>query len=172
MISGSVMNRDNPQRNFGILVSEVARLLKRNFNRRVRPLGLTESQWRALARLSRSEGINQTTLADLLDIKPITLTQAIDRLEELELVERRPDPTDRRAHRLYLNARAGPVVDELWRVAAETREEAMAGMPSALHAQLIEGLAMIKSNLLAAESAQAQAANNDGAIHERRAASR
>jgi DNA-binding MarR family transcriptional regulator len=166
------MNRNDPQHSFGFLLSDVARLLKRNFNRRVRPLGLTESQWRALARLSRQQGINQATLADLLDIKPITLTQAIDRLEELELVERRADPTDRRAYRLFLSARAGPVVDELWRIAAETREEAMAGVPPAVHRQLIEGLAMIKSNLLAAEGALAQATDNDGAIDERRAASR
>lgn len=166
------MNRNDPQHAFGFLLSDVARLLKRSFNRRVRSLGLTESQWRALARLSRQEGINQATLADLLDIRPITLTQAIDRLEELELVERRPDPGDRRAYQLFLSPRAGPVVDELWRIAAQTRKEAMAGMPSELHRQLIEGLAMIKTNLLAAESALAQASDDDGAIHERRAASR
>jgi MarR family transcriptional regulator, transcriptional regulator for hemolysin len=166
------MTRNDPQHTFGFLLSDVARLLKRNFNRRVRSLGLTESQWRALARLSHQEGINQATLADLLDIRPITLTQAIDRLEELELVERRPDPTDRRAYQLFLSARAGLVVKELWRVAAETRKEAMAGMAPALHGQLVEGLAMIKSNLLAAESALAQVADHDGAIHEKRAASR
>lgn len=165
------MNGNDPQHSFGFLLSDVSRLLKRNFNRRVRPLGLTESQWRALARLSRQEGVNQATLADLLDIRPITLTQAIDRLEQLELVERRPDPTDRRAYRLFLRPGARPVVDELWRLAAETREQAMAGMSPALQGQLVEALAMIKCNLLAAESAPAPAAH-DGAIDERRAASR
>jgi len=74
------MNGNDPQHSFGFLLSDVSRLLKRNFNRRVRPLGLTESQWRALARLSRQEGVNQATLADLLDIRPITLTQAIGRM--------------------------------------------------------------------------------------------
>lgn len=136
----------------GFLLNDATRLLRRSFHNRVRELGLTQSQWRTLAQLSRDQGINQTTLAERLEIRPISLTQTIDRLEEMHLVARRPDPADRRAHRLYLTEQARPVLDQLARLGAETREEAMAGLPPAARAQLLQGLQIIKSNLLGANA--------------------
>lgn len=143
---------DDPNKSVGFLVNDVARLLRRNFNRRVQKLGLSQAQWQALAYLSRQEGVNQVTLADSLEIQPITLARLIDRLQEAGLVCRRPDPDDRRAVRLYLTPEAAPVLETMWLFAAETREEAMATLSKASRDILVETLHSMKLNLLATEN--------------------
>jgi MarR family transcriptional regulator for hemolysin len=141
----------NPDQSVGFLVNDVARLLRRNFNRRAENLGLSQAQWRALAHLARQEGVKQVTLADSLEIQPITLVRLIDRLEEAGLVTRRPDPDDRRAVRLYLTPDAQPLLARMWSLAAETREDAMAGISEQDRILLNETLSRIKQNLLDAE---------------------
>lgn len=163
------MAKTDSRSSLGFLMNDVTRLLRRSFHNRARALGLNQSQWRTLAQLSRNQGINQTTLAERLEIRPISLTQTIDRLEEMALVARRPDPADRRAHRLYLTEQAKPVLAELARVGAATREEAMAGLPPAARAQLLEALQIIKRNLLDAETTPG-AVLTEGGVDERRAA--
>jgi DNA-binding MarR family transcriptional regulator len=83
------------------MTNEVARLLRRNFNRRAQPLGLTQVQWRALARLARNEGMRQVDLAESLELQPMTVARLIDRMEAAGWVQRRPDPGDRRAVQLW-----------------------------------------------------------------------
>ena len=113
------------ERSFGFLVNDVARLFGRRFDHNGRRLGLTRAQCRTLGYLARNEGINQAGLADLLEIRPMTLVRQIDRMEEAGWIERRPDPADRRARRLFLTAKAWPVLDRIWDVASETRDEAL-----------------------------------------------
>jgi MarR family transcriptional regulator, transcriptional regulator for hemolysin len=138
----------DPERSIGFLLSDVTRLLRRDFMRRALALGLSQAQWQALAHLSRQEGVNQVTLADRLDVQPITLARLIDRLQDAGLVERRPDPGDRRALRLYLTAAAKPVLASMWSLAAETREAGLGGLPETRREALIETLQQIKRNLL------------------------
>jgi len=145
------MRDPDPERSVGFLLHEVSRLLRRNFNRRVQDLGMSQAQWQALAHLSRLEGASQVTLAERLEIQPITLGRLIDRLEEAGLVERRRDPADRRAVRLYLTDKAQPLIDRMWAVAAKTREDAMASLPDERRELLIETLYAMKANLLDAE---------------------
>src|ERR1700757_4196184 len=97
-------------RSFGFLINEVARLFGRRFDHNGRRLGLTRAQGPILGYLARNEGINQAGLADLLEIRPMTLVRQIDRMEEDGWIERRPDPADRRAHRLVLTAKARPIL--------------------------------------------------------------
>src|SRR5258708_5834903 len=87
-------------RSFGFLVHDVARLYGRRFDRNGRRLELTRAQCRTLGYLARNEGINQAGLADLLEIRPMTLVRQIDRMQEAGWIERRPDPADRRARSL------------------------------------------------------------------------
>lgn len=88
---------------FGFLLSDVSRLMRRAFQSRLRDTDLTLAQARTLVHLSRREGLRQVELADLLEIQPINLARLIDQLTAKELVERRADPTDRRAYRLFLH---------------------------------------------------------------------
>lgn len=148
----------DPERSLGFLIHDVARLLRRNFNRGVQSLGLTQTQWRAIAQLSRNEGINQVTLADILEIQPISLARLLDRMQASGLIERRPDPRDRRAVRLYLTAEAEPILAALRAQAAETQRRALGAMAEEGHGQLIEALRALKRNLLAEETTQSAAA--------------
>ena len=69
-------------RSLGFLLGDSSRLLRKRFDRLARSLGLTRAQWRVIAMLRRNEGINQTAMADLMDVEPITLGRHVDRLEE------------------------------------------------------------------------------------------
>jgi MarR family transcriptional regulator for hemolysin len=146
---------NDPYQPIGVLLVDVARLLRRNFNRRAQALGLTQPQWQALARLSQNQGMSQACLADLLEIQPITLTRLIDRLEAAGWVERRPDPADRRVQRLFLTVKVEPLLDDMWALAAETREEAMQNLSDRERRQLLQTLQTIKGNLVRAEVARA-----------------
>ena len=111
----------------GLLLGDVARLLRRRFEERTRSIGVTRAQWRLLLLLSRHEGLNQGRLANLIEIEPITLGRMIDRMEAAGLVERRSDPSDRRAWRIYLSQRAHPIIEQLSVIANELMEDALDG---------------------------------------------
>ena len=135
------------QRSFGFLLYDSARLLRRDFDRRARAIGLTRAQWSVLAHLSRNEGINQTGLADILDIEPITLGRLIDRLQDAGWVERRPHATDRRVYLLYLTPKVRPVIEQIRALAAETKAVALAGVSAAEQERVVAILARIRANL-------------------------
>jgi DNA-binding MarR family transcriptional regulator len=109
-------------------IGETAHALRKAFTRRAASVGVTGAQWRVLFKLTLKPDLRQTDLADLLDIEPITLTRIIDRLQEAGLVERTPDPTDRRAWRLHVTAKAQPVVGKLRAIADEMTADAFAGI--------------------------------------------
>ncbi|MES1989844.1 MAG: MarR family winged helix-turn-helix transcriptional regulator [Pseudomonadota bacterium] len=136
----------NPGLNIGFLVGDTSRMLRRIFNARLTHLGLTQAQWRALAHLSRNEGINQVTLSDLLDVQPITVARFIDKLVEANLVHRRPDPNDRRAQRLFLAEKAQTVLEQIWDVADETYAVVLKGLTETERDTLIELLTRIRTN--------------------------
>jgi DNA-binding MarR family transcriptional regulator len=109
-------------------IAETAHALRKAFDRRACGHGVTRAQWKVLFRLSRNPGMRQIELADMLDIEPITLSRIIDRLEESGLVERLSDPTDRRAWRLHVTAKARPLIEKLRGIADEMLAEAFAGI--------------------------------------------
>ena len=116
-------------RSFGFLVHDVARLFGRRFNQRALLfLGLTRAQCKVLGYLARNEGINQAGLADLLEIKPMTLVRQIDRMEEDGWIERQPQPGDRRARRLVLTDKARPILARILDLSNEIRAESFAGL--------------------------------------------
>src|SRR5947209_14574017 len=142
---GAVMDLD---RSFGFLVHDVARLFGRRFNQRALLfLGLTRAQCKVLGYLARNEGINQAGLADLLEIKPMTLVRQIDRMEEDGWIERQPQPGDRRARRLVLTDKARPILARILDLSNEVRSESFAGLSREEGKQLIELLRRVHGNL-------------------------
>ena len=131
----------------GFLISDVSRLMRRRFDERARALGATRTQWKALAHINRNEGVNQGGLAELLEVEPITLCRMVDRLEEAGLVERRRDPADRRAWRLFLTDKSRPVLDRMRTVADELTAESLAGVSEEALGQLTATLEHIRANL-------------------------
>jgi DNA-binding MarR family transcriptional regulator len=135
------------ERSFGFLVNDVARLFGRRFDHNGRRLGLTRAQCRTLGYIARNEGINQAGLADLLEIRPMTLVRQIDRMEEAGWIERRADPADRRARRLFLTAKARPILGRILDVANETRDEALVRLKPGEAGQLIDLLKRVHATL-------------------------
>jgi MarR family transcriptional regulator for hemolysin len=136
-----------PEREFAFMVSDVARMMRTLVDQEARKFGSTRAQWSVLFRLERYEGLKQSELAEILDIQPITLTRLIDRLCDSGLIERRSDPTDRRAKRLFLTPAARPFLDRL----ATLTNGLMGGVLDGIERPAIENmtmhLAVIKENL-------------------------
>jgi MarR family transcriptional regulator, transcriptional regulator for hemolysin len=141
------MRKMPPQREFAFLIHDVARMMKTCADHAARPCGITRAQWAVLAKVERSEGLKQSELADMLDIQPITLTRLIDRLCEAGLLERRPDPDDRRAKRLYLLPAAKPLLDRMWIIGNELMATICAGVDDADLTRTIGQLALVRDNL-------------------------
>jgi DNA-binding MarR family transcriptional regulator len=131
----------------GFLISDVSRLMRRRFDERARLIGVTRAQWRTLTTLARHEGLNQGSLADLLEVEPITLCRMIDRLEEAGLVERRRDPADRRAWLIFLTPKAHPLIGQLRGLAEDLFQDALSGLDTARRAALTDMLGVIRTNL-------------------------
>lgn len=131
----------------GFLLNDTARLFRRSFNARTRDSGITALQWRLISYLKRHEGIRQGPLAELIEVEPITLSRMVDRLVEAELVERRADPADRRAWRLYLTPRAGDVLGDMRALADTLTAEATEGLSAAERDQLVDLVERVRANL-------------------------
>ena len=128
-------------------IAETAHALRRAFDRRATGLGVTRAQWKVMFRLDRSPGLRQVELADMLDIEPITLCRIIDRLEESGLVERRSDPTDRRAWLLYLADSARPLKAKLDALGDAMIAEAFADIDPSELERMKALLAQIRDNV-------------------------
>ena len=128
-------------------ISDVGRLLRTYADQKARLHGMTRAQWAVLLRLERREGLKQSDLAEDLDIQPITLTRLVDRLCDNGLIERRPDPNDRRAKRLYLTAAARPLLDRIMDQVEKLAETVLAGIEPAAVGDLLTRLGRARENL-------------------------
>jgi DNA-binding MarR family transcriptional regulator len=104
----------------------------------------------------------------MLEIEPITLVRLLDKLEAAGLVERRPDPNDRRVRRLHLTAATGPLLEQLQGLAAEAREAALSGLSDAERRHLTDLLMKVRTNLSGKPSAP-EAAEDDSTAEVRTA---
>jgi DNA-binding MarR family transcriptional regulator len=141
------MTSANGNQSFGFVLNDVARLLRKRFEQRAKVLGLTRAQWQLLAHLHHHEGINQSRLADILELEPITVARLIDRMAEAGWVERRADPADRRAHLLFMTDRAGQVISRMRQLGDVVRAEAMEGLSEEQRNTLLDLLLHIRGNL-------------------------
>ncbi len=136
-----------PQDSLSFLIGDASRLIRRRFDARARSLGVSRAQWQVLFALSRNEGINQTGLAEYLEVETITLCRMVDRLAEAGFVERRSDPADRRAWRLHLTEAARPLLGRLKLLGDEVFAEAIAGVDADRLDMAIGVLTAIRANL-------------------------
>ncbi|MDO8974247.1 MarR family winged helix-turn-helix transcriptional regulator [Reyranella sp.] len=131
----------------GYVLSDVARLIRTVFDRRVRDIGLTRAQWLVLTRLYRRPGASQTELADMLEIDRASAGRMIDRMQKNGWVERRADSDDRRINRLYLTADARRAHKDMWAVAEATVDDALAPLSTAEREQFTRLAARVKGQL-------------------------
>ena len=151
-------------REFAFILNDVARLLRTYADYKAAQFGITRAQWAVLVRVDRSEGLNQSELAEVLDLQPITLTRLLDKLCDSGLIERRPDPADRRAKRLYLTPAARPLLEQLGALGEETMANTLAGVDGESVLEMVSQLAVVKENL----RRLIQQRGSDGGAQERR----
>jgi MarR family transcriptional regulator for hemolysin len=131
----------------GYMLSDVARLIRTIFDRRVRDIGLTRAQWLVLTRVYRRPGVSQTELADMLEIDRASAGRMIDRMEKNGWVERRADRADRRINRLHLTDEARKVHADMWAIAEATVDDALSPLSASEREQYAELTAKVKGRL-------------------------
>ena len=140
------------KREIAFQIMDVARMLRTYADQRARQFGISRAQWAVLIRIDRTEGLKQSEIAEILDLQPISLTRLLDRLAESGLIERRPDPNDRRANRLYLLPAARPMLDQLAELGTDMMATVLDGLELKRVESMLGDLALIKDNLRAAAS--------------------
>jgi len=143
----------NYDRSLGFIINDLSRLLRREFDRRVRGLGLTRAQWILLSHLARQPGASQSDLAESLQQEKITISRQAARLEKSGWIQRADHTDDRRAYCLQLTPKAEQMMTRLIVVADQLRVDAMAGLAPARREALIDDLLCVKANLLRMDSA-------------------
>jgi MarR family transcriptional regulator, transcriptional regulator for hemolysin len=138
------------KREMAFTIMDVARLIKTYADQRARQFGISRAQWAVLIRIDRTEGLKQSELAEMLDLQPITLTRLLDRLADNGLIERRADPNDRRANRLYLMPAAKPLLGQLAELGADMMETVLEGLSTTSIERMLKELGAVKDNLRSA----------------------
>lgn len=131
----------------GFLLADNSRLTRWAFDQQVREIGVTGPQARLLLNLNRRPGENQGFYAEQLEVEPITLCRMVDRLEEAGMVERRRDPTDRRAWQLHLTEKSQKVVAKLQQRVDSLVEDMLSGLTSQERADFARLLKAVGTNL-------------------------
>jgi DNA-binding MarR family transcriptional regulator len=112
----------------GFLIHDVSRLRRSAFDRCLKPLNVTRSQWWVLAYLSREDGMTQSQLAEELDLGKVAVGGLIDRLEKGGLVRREADATDRRVNRIFLEPKSKQLVARMRKVSHRMNEQILSGL--------------------------------------------
>jgi MarR family transcriptional regulator for hemolysin len=150
------------EREIAFTIIDVARMLRTYADQLARQFGISRAQWGVLVRLDRSEGLKQSELAEILDLQPISLTRLLDRLAENGLIERRADPNDRRANRLFLMPAARPLLERLAELGKDMMTTVLEGLDPKSNERLLRDLGLVKDNLrsaIARNATQQHAAN-------------
>lgn len=152
------------RREFMFQLVETSRLLRTYVDQRARQHGTTRAQWGVMSRLRRQEGLNQAALAEQMDLQPISLARLLDRLQGQSLIERREDPADRRAYRLYLTPEGRALVDDLDEVRTAIAQEVLGGVEDQPILAALEMLAAIREQTRAQRNDKPQMPASAGRI--------
>ena len=134
---------------FGFLVHDVSRMRRTLFDDRMKPLGVTRSQWSVLAYLSResNNGTMQVDLARDMDVGKVTIGGLIDRLESSGHVERRLDARDRRARRIFITEKGFETIRQMQTVGAQLNDHVLDGVSERDLKVTEKTLARVKENI-------------------------
>ncbi len=141
----------NFNRDWIVLLHDVARSMRTRFDQRAREFGMTRAQWIILARLQQQPGISQNEMAAICEVEPITVGRLVDRLEGRGMLERRADPADRRVWRLHLRPAAEPILNEIASYKEAIHQRIAASLGCERVEDLVEMLLQIKENINAGD---------------------
>lgn len=132
----------------GFLIHDTSRLRRAAFDRYLKPLNITRSQWWVLAYLSRKDGMTQSDLAQELDLGKVAVGGLIDRLQKNNLVRRVADPNDRRVNLIYLEPESRRLLSSLRKANHKFNARILAGLSDKQLVAAAETLEVMKRNLL------------------------
>ena len=132
----------------GFLIHDVSRLRSSVFDRCLKPLNVTRSQWWLLAHLSREDGMTQSQLAEELDMGKVAVGGLIDRLEKSGLLRRDTDPSDRRINRIFLEPKSKQLIARIRKVSHRLNEQIIDGVADAKLEAAATALDAMKRSLL------------------------
>jgi DNA-binding MarR family transcriptional regulator len=135
------------QETAGLLIGDIARMMRVRFHDRARHLGLTRAQWTLLNRVSHNDGINQSKIAELLEVDVVTVSRLIDGLAVAGWLERRIDMRDRRIQRIHVTKDAFMLLDQLDALGQATEREALEGLDDVEVHRLRSALSLVRQNL-------------------------
>ncbi len=150
-----------------VLLYDVARIMRTKFDQRARARGMTRAQWHILARVERQPGLSQSELAAICEVEPITVARLVDRLEKRGLLERRPDPNDRRIWRLHNLPPAQPILEEISAYRRELIHDIDAHIGAAAREAMVDALLAVRAHMTAAVD---PLSDRVGAVSRRRSA--
>ena len=132
----------------GFLIHDVSRLRRSAFDRCLKPLNVTRSQWWVLAYLSREDGMTQSQLAEELDLGKVAVGGLIDRLEKSGLVRREADAADRRVNRIFLEPKSKQLVARMRKVSHRMNAQILSGLVDKQLEVAAQTLDAMKRNIL------------------------
>ena len=107
----------------------------------------TKNQKRAIMMIKHREGVTSTELGQCLDMRKGSLTTLLDSLEEMNLVERKPDAIDRRRVLLFLTSNGETYFAEMMAKHEKLFQELFAKLPQQEVDQCLDGLQKVVTTL-------------------------
>jgi len=152
------MSRTVDPDSFGFVVTDLARLIRAEFDRRIADagIGLTAGEARALVHVARSGPVRQSVMAERMGVEAMTLSSYLDRLEAGELVTRTVDAADRRAKLIETTEKADAVLVRVTAIANAIRDDAAFGIDPDAWEIMRAGIKSARANLAAAREAAAK----------------
>lgn len=150
--TGFYLDKKVFDRNIGFLVSDIARLMGVEYNRIMKPMGLTTPQFRMIMQLQRQDGVTQSSLANILAVGKVSTSGLIDRLEQSGWIERRADPNDRRSNLIYLTDKGHNIEPRMLDTGKTLTKKTLRNLDAKQRSTLIDLLVTVKANLLEVES--------------------
>ncbi len=131
----------------GFLISRTSLKMKNNLQHGLKPFDITSEQWGILNRLWEKDGVSQRAISEKSCKDQANITRILDKLEEKKLIERHPDPDDRRAFLIYLTEEGKGLKKTLIPVAQAALKKALVGITEDEQRLLKELLNRIYDNL-------------------------
>ena len=137
---------ERPPRSVGFLISQLGFFSSRKFHDALEPLGIGPRDFLLMRFVAASDGQSQQALADRLQVPPSRMVALVDHLEDAGLVERRPDPDDRRVRGLYLTRKGRGVLNRASKIAIDYETQLCAGINREEREQLIDLLQKLQAS--------------------------
>jgi DNA-binding MarR family transcriptional regulator len=136
---------EQPPRSVGFLISQLGYFSSRGFMKALAPVGIGPREFLLMRFVDASQGQSQQALAERLGVPASRMVAMVDNLEDAGLVERRPDPEDRRVRGLHLTRKGRGALERAAKIAIDYETRLCAGIDREEREQLIDLLQKLQA---------------------------